>query len=82
MKRSHLKLKFLNTRCDHERKAYNCQRNFFVSLLRKEKNEFNGNPNTNILTKNRTFWKTAKLFLAGKTKKFSRKTLIEKENII
>ena len=40
------------------------------------------NLNTNILTKNRTFWKTVKLLLADKTTKLSRITLIEDENII
>ena len=37
MKRSRLRNKFRNTRSDHDRKAYNKQRNYIVSLLRKEK---------------------------------------------
>ena len=37
MKRSRLRNKFLNTRSDLHRKAYNKQRNYVVSLLRKEK---------------------------------------------
>ena len=40
MKRSRLRNKFLNTRSDLDRKAYNKQRNYVVSLLRKEKNNF------------------------------------------
>ena len=37
MKRSHLRNKFLNTKSDTDRKAYNKQRNYVVSLLiRKE----------------------------------------------
>ena len=37
MKRSRLRNKFLNTRSDLDRKAYNKQRNHVVSLLRKKK---------------------------------------------
>ena len=51
-------------------------------MSRKEKKEFYGNLNTKILTENRTFWKTVKLFLADKTKKLSRITLKDDENII
>ena len=40
MKRSRFRTKFLNTRSDLDRKAYNKQRNYVVSLLRKEKNSF------------------------------------------
>ena len=37
MKRSRLRNKFLNTKSDSDRKAYNKLRNYVVSLLRKEK---------------------------------------------
>ena len=40
------------------------------------------NLNTNISTKERTFWKTVKPFLADKTTKLYGITLIEDENII
>ena len=53
-----------------------------VSLLRKEKKEFYGNLNANVLTENRTFWKTVKPFLAEKSKKVSKTTLIEDNQII
>ena len=57
MKRCRLRNKFLNTRSDLERKAYNNQINYVVSLLRKEKNNF-----TVILIL--TFWQ--KIELSGK----------------
>ena len=41
MKRSRLRSKFLNTKSDID-KAYNKQRNYVVSLLRKEKKDFCG----------------------------------------
>ena len=37
MKRSRLRNKFLNTKSDIDRKAYNKQSNYVVSLLRKKK---------------------------------------------
>ena len=40
MKRSCLRNKFLNTKSDLDRKAYNKQKNYVVSLMRKEKRNF------------------------------------------
>ena len=40
MKRSLLRNKFLNTKSDIDRKVYNKQCKYVVSLLRKEKREF------------------------------------------
>ena len=82
MKRSRLRNKFLNTRSDLDRKAYNKQRNYVVSLLRKEKKQFYSNLNTNIMAENRTFWKTAKPLLTDKPNKTSRITLIAEERVI
>ena len=49
MKRSRLRNKFLNTKIDIDRKAYNKQRNYVVSLLRNEKNNFYSNLDTKII---------------------------------
>ena len=72
MKRTRLRNKFLNTKSNLDRKEYNKQRNYVVSLLRKEKKEFYGNFNTSVLTKYRTPWKTVKPSLAENLKKFLR----------
>ena len=72
MKRTCLRNRFLNTKSDLDRKEYNKQRNYVVSLLRKEKKEFYGNFNTSVLTKYRTPLKTVKPFLAESLKKFLR----------
>ena len=82
MKRSRLRNKFLNTRSDLDRKAYNKQRNYVVSLLRKEKKQFYSNLNTNIMAENRTFWKAVKRLLTDKPNKISRITLIVEERVI
>ena len=56
MKKYRLRNKFLNTKSDLDKKVYNKQRNYVVSLLRKKK-EFYGNLKAIVLTGNRTFWK-------------------------
>ena len=68
MKRSRLRNKFLNTKSDIDRKAYNKQRNLCVSLIRSEKKNFFSNINTSDITDNKTFWKTVKQFFTDKIK--------------
>ena len=60
MKRSKLGNKFLNTKSDIDRKAYDKQR---VSLITREKKNFFSNISTHDITDNKTFWKTAKTFI-------------------
>ena len=81
MKRSRLRNKFLNTKCDIDRKAYNKQRNLCVSLIRIEKKNFFSNINMSDITDNKTVWKTVKPFFTDKIKTKSKITLIEK-NIV
>ena len=81
MKSSRLRNKFLNTKSDIDRKAYNKQRSLYVSLIRSEKKNFFSNINTSDITDNKTFWKTVKSFFTDKTKTKSKITLIEKKNV-
>ena len=60
MKRSRLRNKFLNTKSDNDRKAYNKQHNLCVSLIRREKKNFFDNISTHDITDNKTFWKKVK----------------------
>ena len=69
MKRSRLRNKFLNTKSDIDRKAYNKQRNLCVSLIRSEKKNFFSNINTSDITDNKTFWMTIKPLFTDKIKK-------------
>ena len=71
MKRSCLCNEFLNTKSDIDHKAYD--------TLRKAKKQFFSNLNTNVATKNKTFWKTLKPFLLDKVKTKSKITLIDKK---
>ena len=81
LKRSRFRNKFLNTKSDIDRKAYNKQCNLCVSLIRSEKKNFFSNINTSDITDNKTFWKTVKPFFTDKIKTKSKITLIEK-NIV
>ena len=53
MKRSRLRNKFLNTKNDIDRKAYNKQRNLCVSLIRREKKIFFNNISKRDITDNK-----------------------------
>ena len=80
MKRSRLRNKFLNTKSNIDRKAYNNnkQRNIFVSLIRSEKKNFFRNINISDITDNKTFWETVKPFFTNKIKTKSKITPIQK----
>ena len=62
MKRSRLTNKFLNSKSDIDRKAYDKQRNVCVNLIRMENKNFFNNISTRDITENKleTFWKTVK----------------------
>ena len=68
MKRSRLRNKVFNTKSDIDKKVYNKQRNYVVSLLRKEKKDFQGNLDISKVTDNRAFWKIVKPKISDKVK--------------
>ena len=78
MKRSSLRNKFLNTKSDINRKAYNKQRNICATLIRQKKKNFYSKLNILIIN-NKTFWKKVKTFFTDKILTKSKMTLIEKE---
>ena len=82
MKRSRLRNKFLNTKGEIDRTAYKKQRSYAVSLMRKDKESFDSTPDISVVTENKKFWKTVKIFLSDKVKKHSKITLVESEKII
>ena len=77
MKKSRLRNNFLNTKTDIDRKAYKKQCHLCVSLIRREKKNFN--INTRDITDNKTFWKTVKPLVTDKVQTKSKITLIEKK---
>ena len=64
MKKSGLRNNFLNTKSDIDRKAYKKQCHLCVSLIRREKKNFN--INTRDITDNKTFCKTVKPLVTDK----------------
>ena len=79
MKRSRLWNKFLNTKINIDRKAYNKQCNLCESLIRREKKNFFNNISTSDITDNKIFWKTVKPLFTDKIQTKSTITLIEKK---
>ena len=67
-----LRNKFLNTKRDIDRKAYNKERNYVVNLLRNEKNNFYSNLDSKVVIDDITFWKTVKPFVSEKVTKYSK----------
>ena len=78
MKRSRLRNKFLHSKSDIDRKAYNKQRNICVTLIRQEKKNFYSNLNMRDVTDNEMFWKKVRPLFTDKIQTKSKITLIEK----
>ena len=66
MTRSRLRNKFLKTKNAANRKASNKQRNYCVSLFRREKKSFFSNLDTKKIVDNKRFWQTVKPFFSDK----------------
>ena len=79
MKRSRLRNKFLNTKSDIDRWAYNKQRNICVTIVRQQKKNFFSKLNTRDVTDNKTFWRKVKPLFTDKVQTKSKITLIEKK---
>ena len=78
MKRSQFRNKFLNTKSDIDRKAYNKQCNLCVNLIGREKKNFFNNISTCDIT-DKTFWRTVKPLFTDKVQTKSKITFIEKK---
>ena len=82
MKRSRLRNMYLKNRSDNNKREYNKQRNYCVSLLRKTKTNYYENLNEKELTDNKQFWRTVKPLLSDKIKSSEKITLVEQtENL-
>ena len=81
MQRTRFRNKFLKNTTDQSKLIYKKQRNFCVSLLRKEKKEYCAKPNEKDITDKRKFWHTVKLFLSDKVNSIENITLVNNENI-
>ena len=69
----------MDSKTDADRIAYNKQRNYCVSLIRKEKKAYYSNLNIRDVTDNKTFWRKVKL-VSEKVNLQTRLLLVEKGN--
>ena len=60
MNRTRLRNRFLRTRCIRDKEAYNKQRNYCVSLIRKTKQQYYNNLDHRKVADNKSFWKYTK----------------------
>ena len=82
MAKSKLRKKFLQTRSESDKKAYNKQRNKCISLLKKIKKAYYSNLNVKDIVNNKTFWKTVKVFFCDKSNNSENISLIENDNLL
>ena len=81
MHRTRLRNKFTKNPSAENKSLYNKQRNFCVSLLRKEKREYFAKINEKDITDNRKFWQTVKPFISDKVKSKESIILVNNNNI-
>ena len=65
MRRSKLKNKFNKNPTEQNKISYNQQRNYCVSLLRKEKRKYYNKLDPKIFKDNKTFWRSVKPLFAN-----------------
>ena len=82
MNRSRLRNRFLRNKTEENKKAYNRQRNYVVSLLKKSKHEYYNNLNTKDIIDNKKFWTTVKPLFSDKISSNNKIILIENGNIL
>ena len=82
MLRTKLRNKLLKYPTTANGSSYSKQRNFCLSLLRKEKKKYFANLNIKNITDNKIFWQIIKPFLSEKTKSREKITLIENEKLV
>ena len=76
MKRTRLRNCYLKKRSEHNR-----QRNYCVSLLRKNKINYYANLKVKDIVDNKQFWRTVKLLFSDKIKPNKKITLAEDEKV-
>ena len=82
MDRTRLRHKFLRSRSVEDRNAYNKQRNYCVSLIRKIKKDYYNNLDCKKIIDNKSFWKHVKPLLSEKNARSNKITLVEDNSIL
>ena len=68
MDRSRLRNRFLKTRSNEDKKAYNTQRNYCLTLVRKAKKDYHNNLEHQNVTDNKVLGKSIKSFFLNKAR--------------
>ena len=82
MTRSRLRNKFLKTKSQECKQAYNKQRNLCVTMVRKAKKNYFNNVSVGNITDNKQFWNTVKSFFSRKVGDNERITQIEGDKVV
>ena len=82
MLRTKLRNIFLKNGIEENKKNYNMQRNYCVSLLRESKRDYYNNLNEKNIYDNGKFWKVVKPLLSNRIVSNEKITLVEGEEII
>ena len=70
MHRSKLKNIYNKNPCQYNKNAYRKQRNYCVSLLKREKKKYYNNLDIRIFDNNKTFWQRVKPLFSDKQRHF------------
>ena len=82
MKRTRLRNRFLKGMSDSNRVAYNTQRNYCVSLVKKANKSYYSNLDHKKIVDNKTFWKTINPYFTDKGINHDNITLAENEETV
>ena len=82
MDHTSLRHKFLRSRSIEDRKAYNKQRNYCVSLIQKIKKDYYNNLDYKKIIDNKSFWKYVKPLFTEKNTRSNKITLVEDNSIL
>ena len=82
MQRSKLKNRYNKNPTEDNKNLYKKQRNFCVSLLRKEKKKYYNNLDMNIFNDNNKFWKSIKPLFSEKHDNFNKNIIIVEDEVI
>ena len=82
MARTRFRNKFLKNPSEQNKETYNKQRNYCVSLLRKDKKEYFAKLDEKNITDNKKFWHTVKPFLSDKVKTREAIILVDNNDIL
>ena len=82
MDRTRLRHKFLRSRSIEDKKAYNIQISYCVSLIRKTKKVYYNNLNYKKIIDSKSFWKYVKPLFAEENARSNKITLVDDNSIL